>query len=51
MINNARIALDVKDHGKHPLCEIMKWTYEVNVLGAVAVIDAFVLLLAKTKDC
>lgn len=50
LINNAGIALDVKDRGKYPLREIMKRTYEVNIFGAAAVTEAFIPLLEKSKN-
>ena len=50
LINNAGVALDVKDCGKYPLREMMKRTYEVNVFGAAAVTEAFIPLLEKSKN-
>lgn len=50
LINNAGIALDVKDRGKYPLREMMKRTYEVNVFGAAAVTEAFIPLLEKSEN-
>ncbi|CEJ62862.1 hypothetical protein PMG11_11347 [Penicillium brasilianum] len=50
LINNAGIALDVKDRGKYPLREMMKRTYEVNVFGAAAVTEAFIPLLEKSRN-
>ncbi|KAL3449892.1 putative retinol dehydrogenase [Aspergillus insuetus] len=50
LINNARIALDVKDRGKYPLREMMKRTYDVNVFGAAAVTEEFLPLLEKSEN-
>ncbi|KAL5366103.1 putative retinol dehydrogenase [Aspergillus floccosus] len=50
LINNAGIALDVKDRGKYPLREMMKRTYEVNVFGAAAVTEKFIPLLERSQN-
>ncbi|KAL2831602.1 putative retinol dehydrogenase [Aspergillus pseudoustus] len=50
LINNAGIALDVKDRPKYSLREMMKRTYDVNVFGAAAVTEAFIPLLEKSDN-
>ncbi|CEL00429.1 hypothetical protein ASPCAL00031 [Aspergillus calidoustus] len=50
LINNAGIALDIKDRGKYPLREMMQRTYDVNVFGAASVTQAFIPLLEKSEN-
>lgn len=50
LINNAGIALDIKDREKYSLREMMKRTYDVNVFGAAAVTEAFIPLLEKSSN-
>ncbi|EED17513.1 short-chain dehydrogenase, putative [Talaromyces stipitatus ATCC 10500] len=50
LINNAGIALDVKEKGKLPLRTIMQRTYDVNVIGAALVTEIFVPLLEKSAN-
>ncbi|KUL92526.1 hypothetical protein ZTR_02630 [Talaromyces verruculosus] len=50
LINNAGIALDVKEKGKISLREMMQRTYDVNVFGASVVTDTFIPLLEKSDN-
>lgn len=50
LMNNAGIALDVKENGKYSTREMMQRTYEVNVFGAAAVTEAFIPLLEKSSN-
>jgi NAD(P)-dependent dehydrogenase (short-subunit alcohol dehydrogenase family) len=50
LINNAGIALDVKEKGKLSLRTMMQRTYDVNVFGAAVVTDTFIPLLEKSSN-
>lgn len=50
LINNAGIALDTKEKDTLSLREIMQRTYDVNVVGAAVVTDAFIPLLEKSTN-
>ncbi|CRG88791.1 hypothetical protein PISL3812_05826 [Talaromyces islandicus] len=51
LVNNAGIALDVKEKGKGtPIRSLMQRTFDVNVFGAAAVTDAFIPLLENAKS-
>lgn len=50
LINNAGIALDVKEKGKISLRTMMQRTYDVNVFGASVVTDTFIPLLEKSDN-
>lgn len=50
LINNAGIALDVKEEGKISLRTMLQRTYDVNVFGAAVVTDTFIPLLEKSDN-
>lgn len=50
LINNAGIALDVKEKGKISMREMLQRTYDVNVFGASVVTDTFIPLLEKSDN-
>ncbi|KAH8811209.1 putative carbonyl reductase [Xylogone sp. PMI_703] len=49
LINNAGIALDIKEQGS-PIREMMQRTFDVNVFGAAVVTDTFLPLLEKSYN-
>ncbi|KAH8698398.1 putative retinol dehydrogenase [Talaromyces proteolyticus] len=50
LVNNAGIALDVKEKGNYPMREMMQRTFDVNVFGAAAATETFLPLLEKSPN-